>query len=357
MADDYQYDGGGDYISIVRSTAATVRVIYDPAKNPPGGLATAIQFADPTGPAARVAALFRQPPAPPELAAQLASTTEPVVRRALLIAYFASWKPAAAETAPAAQELAATALRELSPADPMWSLEVSALPAALEAAGDGGESKAYRERVIAEHPSTELAAMLLLDELQTASAAGRIDEARAAYAHFAEPRFAASGLARFAARFDPDAPLAVGKQVPAFTVAALDGKRKPFTPATLRGKITMIDVWATWCHPCQEDLPHLHAVYKKYGKPGGKFQILSVSWDDTTQVVRTLRAAAETPMPWAHAFPTKEQRAQLEQAFLGGKARMSLPLGVLIDEHGKILATNVTGAMLEKLLPTLLATR
>jgi len=74
-------------------------------------------------------------------------------------------------------------------------------------------------------------------------------------------------------------PLAPGTIAPQFTRTGLDGK-----PVTLaRGRLVLLDFWASWCTPCIVELPHLIALQKRYA---GKLQIIGVSMDDDVKAPR-----------------------------------------------------------------------
>jgi thiol-disulfide isomerase/thioredoxin len=66
------------------------------------------------------------------------------------------------------------------------------------------------------------------------------------------------------------------KHAPAFTVTALDGSK--FTLDEMGGRVVLVDFWATWCGPCNEELPHMKKIAKEFA--GQPLVILSVSWDD-----------------------------------------------------------------------------
>jgi thiol-disulfide isomerase/thioredoxin len=66
--------------------------------------------------------------------------------------------------------------------------------------------------------------------------------------------------------------------------------------SALRGKVVVLDIWATWCGPCREMIPHEREMVKRLeGKP---FALVSISVDDNKEkVVKSLK---KTPMPWSH---------------------------------------------------------
>ena len=69
--------------------------------------------------------------------------------------------------------------------------------------------------------------------------------------------------------------LATAKMAPPFTVVALDGSK--FTLDAMTGRVVLIDFWATWCGPCNEELPHMKKIAKDFA--GEPLVIISVSWD------------------------------------------------------------------------------
>jgi peroxiredoxin len=70
--------------------------------------------------------------------------------------------------------------------------------------------------------------------------------------------------------------LSFAKMAPAFTVTALDGSK--FTLDEMGGRVVLIDFWATWCGPCNEELPHMKKIAKDFA--GQPLVIISISWDD-----------------------------------------------------------------------------
>jgi len=78
-----------------------------------------------------------------------------------------------------------------------------------------------------------------------------------------------------AQHFAEDPALSLHKMAPAFTVTALDGSR--FNLDAMGGRVVLIDFWATWCGPCNEELPHMKKIAKEFA--GQPLVIISVSWD------------------------------------------------------------------------------
>jgi thiol-disulfide isomerase/thioredoxin len=78
-----------------------------------------------------------------------------------------------------------------------------------------------------------------------------------------------------AQHFAEDPSLSMHKMAPAFTVTALDGTK--FNLDAMGGRVVLIDFWATWCGPCNEELPHMKKIAKEFA--GQPLVIISVSWD------------------------------------------------------------------------------
>ena len=78
-----------------------------------------------------------------------------------------------------------------------------------------------------------------------------------------------------AQHFAENPALSTAKMAPPFTVVALDGTK--FNLDEMGGRVVLIDFWATWCGPCNEELPHMQKIAKEFA--GQPLVIISVSWD------------------------------------------------------------------------------
>ncbi len=88
--------------------------------------------------------------------------------------------------------------------------------------------------------------------------------------------------------------LSVGKPAPEFASKDLDGKSAKLSD--LKGKVVVLDIWATWCGPCRAMIPHERELVKKLaGKP---FTLVSVSADQKKETLTEF--LKEEPMPWTH---------------------------------------------------------
>ncbi len=126
---------------------------------------------------------------------------------------------------------------------------------------------------------------------------------------------------------------------------AFDGR--PVDLAALRGKVVMIDFWATWCGPCMKDLPALKETVAKFKDRG--VEIIGVSLDKDSAKLTTV--IKEQNMFWPQAFDGKSWQGELATRF-GVRSIPSLWLvdqqGVLRDTFGRQDLTAKLEAMLKK---------
>jgi len=97
--------------------------------------------------------------------------------------------------------------------------------------------------------------------------------------------------------------------------------------ARFRGKVVLLDFWATWCAPCQVEMPRFVQWQRQYGPRG--LQVIGISMDDDPALARRLYAKLKLNYPVAMG---DEQLGQLYGGVLG------LPLTYLIDRQGRIRA-------------------
>jgi thiol-disulfide isomerase/thioredoxin len=82
----------------------------------------------------------------------------------------------------------------------------------------------------------------------------------------------------------PPGTVAVGKPVPPYVAQVLDGERTSL--ADLQGRPVLLNVWATWCGPCQKEIPALEALHREYGPKGLRVVGVSIDQASEQQAVR-----------------------------------------------------------------------
>jgi len=111
------------------------------------------------------------------------------------------------------------------------------------------------------------------------------------------------------------------------TFTALDGSTVDL--ADLRGKVVLMDFWATWCPPCREEVPNVVNVYNKYHSRG--FEIVGISLDQDRNALSEF--IASNGMPWPEYFDGQGWGNSLAQRF----SVRSVPQMWLLDRKGRII--------------------
>ena len=116
---------------------------------------------------------------------------------------------------------------------------------------------------------------------------------------------------------------------PDFTLTTLDDQE--ITLSKLKGKVVLLDFWATWCGPCRESIPHLVHLYKTYRENG--FEMIGISLDKgDPQVVRNFVKSMDIPYPIVIAPEEVIRNYKVSK----------IPTSFLIDKEGKI-RESITG--------------
>jgi thiol-disulfide isomerase/thioredoxin len=129
-----------------------------------------------------------------------------------------------------------------------------------------------------------------------------------------------------------------GAKFPDFNEKDVAGK--PLSIANYKGKVVLLDFWATWCGPCRAELPNVLKTYEKHHPKG--FEIIGVSLDQDKEKLMTF--AKDKEMTWQQFFDGKGWGNKLAVKY----GIQSIPATFLLDGEGKILGKNLRGEELEQ---------
>lgn len=153
-----------------------------------------------------------------------------------------------------------------------------------------------------------------------------------------------SQMAQHKAKYESSQILATGKPAPEIAMPNADGDTLRLSD--LKGKVVLIDFWASWCGPCRKENPNVVRLYNKYNKDG--FEIFSVSLDGSKD--RWLNAIAADNLSWDyHVSELKKWNSSAGKAY----GVSGIPFTVLVDQEGNIISTNLRGVALESALSSI----
>jgi thiol-disulfide isomerase/thioredoxin len=138
----------------------------------------------------------------------------------------------------------------------------------------------------------------------------------------------------------------IGMQAPDFT--APDPQGKQITLSEIKGKVTIVDFWASWCKPCRIENPNLVKLYDKYHSKG--LEIISVSLERGNQKAFWIEAIKKDQLNWYNVSNLKFWQDPIAQAY----SVNSIPATFILDENGTVVAERLRGAELEATIKNLL---
>lgn len=121
-----------------------------------------------------------------------------------------------------------------------------------------------------------------------------------------------------------EGPVGVGKKAPDFSLTSFDGEK--YTLSELKGKVVLVNFWASWCKPCEQEAADLESAWKIY-EPRGDVIFLGVAWTDTE------KKSLEYMEKYGITFPNgPDLGTRISQAF----RTTGVPETYIIDKNGEL---------------------
>jgi len=198
----------------------------------------------------------------------------------------------------------------------------------------------YSKNFVKEHPTSIVSAYITIAQLATQIEGAELDSI---VSKFPAEISTSEYVVKLKKIVQEQKKTAVGTIAPDFTMN--DTEDKPVQLSSLRGKVVLIDFWASWCGPCRQENPNVVKVYQKYRTKG--FEILGVSLDRGK--AEWLQAIKDDKLEWLHVSDLQYWQNAAARLY----AVNSIPQSFLLDQDGKILAKGLRGEQLEKKLAEL----
>ncbi len=369
QSDDYEYDNGGDYISVVKVKDGKVKIVFDPSKLIKSGRDEVVEFKNANSIDSFLYQLTKQ------YSNKLNELREKFVayrsefedvkgftfdfgdfktlleneikegknklRKKLALLYYAellNYPVSNIDTS-----LAVSVFDEIAPESFLWGLTYGPFINAVSFYPDKDE---YLEKVLKnKFLNDDDKARILAQSFYDAKKAKNEKEAKKIFERLKSEYGNTAITKAIERRFFTDKKIKVGVKVPSFSVKSLEDSNKVYSDKSLLGKVYLIDFWATWCAPCIMEMKSLHRAYEKYKDKN--FTILSLSFDLSPKDVQKFRTK-KWKMPWLHSFVKGGLSSKLAKEF----EVLGIPKPVLVNEEGKIIATGVDlrGKNLDKTL-------
>lgn len=128
----------------------------------------------------------------------------------------------------------------------------------------------------------------------------------------------------------------------------LDGSQLDWS--TYRGKVVLVDFWATWCQPCRAEVPNILNMYKAYHGKG--FEVIGISLDESPEQAEAY--IKQNQIPWPTLFSKNTAERVWKHPLVVRYGINGIPRAILVDRDGKVVHMSARGENLERELRRLL---
>ncbi|MCA9084798.1 MAG: redoxin domain-containing protein [Planctomycetaceae bacterium] len=123
-----------------------------------------------------------------------------------------------------------------------------------------------------------------------------------------------------------------------------------FDWAAYRGKVVLVDFWASWCGPCRGEIPNMKAQLEKYGDKG--FAIVGINLDNTKEEYQ--RYVDREKLAWVNLMSPNENERGWDNPMAVHYGISGIPTAILVDREGKVVEMEARGEQLNMMLEKLL---
>jgi thiol-disulfide isomerase/thioredoxin len=132
-------------------------------------------------------------------------------------------------------------------------------------------------------------------------------------------------------------PIVIGEEAPNIEDATPDGNT--YSLKSMRGKVVLVDFWASWCGPCRRANPHVVELYHKYKDKG--FDVIGVSLDQNKE--KWVKAIQDDNLTWHHVSDLGGWQSKWARVY----GVSAIPHALLIDREGRVIANKINPGELE----------
>lgn len=133
----------------------------------------------------------------------------------------------------------------------------------------------------------------------------------------------------------------IGQKIPDFILPDTSGNQ--FTFSSLRGKVVLLDFWASWCHPCREENQNVLKLYNRFHNSG--FDVVSVSIDENRE--SWVKAIIHDKLIWHHVSSLTGWNSPVAKSLGVAYGMSGVPYTLLIGRDGRVIAHNLRGDKLK----------